>query len=59
MVFNISGPEGSERFQIIEDICPFEGVMFGKHREFKWQPGTCAYIEQSEWYVKNLDTSNL
>jgi lipopolysaccharide transport system ATP-binding protein len=40
--------------QIIENlkgICPFEVVMDGISREYEWRPGTCTYLEDSEWLV--------
>jgi lipopolysaccharide transport system ATP-binding protein len=48
-----------EKFQTIENICPFEIVMYGRHREFEWQPGTCAYLEESEWRVEQLEASKI
>jgi lipopolysaccharide transport system ATP-binding protein len=46
-----SEPPGGHLFQKLEGICPFEVVMYGQHREFPWQPGTCAYLEECEWEV--------
>ncbi len=39
-------------FQGVENICSFEVVMFGKNREYDWQPNACRYIEDSNWLIK-------
>jgi lipopolysaccharide transport system ATP-binding protein len=49
----MEGP-GGNHFGTIEQICPFEVTMFGRHREFEWQNGTCAYVEDSNWSVMEL-----
>jgi lipopolysaccharide transport system ATP-binding protein len=41
---------------VVDDICPFEVVMYGKYREFPWQPGTCTYLEDCDWQVEKVDT---
>lgn len=50
---------GGKIFQTIENICPFEVVMYGQVREFEWRPGTCMYLEDSIWQVKSLNLSTL
>jgi lipopolysaccharide transport system ATP-binding protein len=35
----------------IENICPFEVVMYGRQREFGWSPNSCAYLEDCEWDI--------
>jgi lipopolysaccharide transport system ATP-binding protein len=47
----LSEPPGGCHFQTIENICPFEVVMHGHYREYSWEPGTCAYIEDCQWQV--------
>jgi len=47
----LSEPPGGEQFQYLEHICPFEVVMYGKHREFPWYPQTCAYLEEAKWEI--------
>jgi lipopolysaccharide transport system ATP-binding protein len=47
----LSEPPGGCHFQTIENICPFEVVMHGHYREYSWEPGTCAYIEDCKWQV--------
>lgn len=39
----------------LEEICPFEVVMFGKIREYQWQDESCAYIEDCNWNIKKVD----
>ncbi len=46
---HFSEPPGGNKFQTLENICPFEVVMYEIDREFKWVPETCAYIEESHW----------
>jgi len=50
----LSEPPGGDVFQVLENVCPFEVVMFEKHREFQWQPNTCAYIETSTWEINKI-----
>jgi lipopolysaccharide transport system ATP-binding protein len=47
-------PPGGDKFQIIENICPFEITMYGHYREFEWKPGTCAYIEDCQWNIEKI-----
>jgi len=35
----------------IENICPFEVVMYGRQREFGWSPNSCTYLEDCEWDI--------
>ncbi|MBW4662640.1 MAG: ABC transporter ATP-binding protein [Chroococcus sp. CMT-3BRIN-NPC107] len=42
---------GKKHFQTIENICPFELTMYGKHIEYEWQPNICTYIEECEWNI--------
>jgi lipopolysaccharide transport system ATP-binding protein len=45
-------PPGGEFFQTIENICPFEILMYGSSRgEWEWQPYTTTYIEDYKWYI--------
>jgi lipopolysaccharide transport system ATP-binding protein len=48
----LSEPPGGETFETIEQVCPFEVVMYGKHREFEWGTGTCTYLEEFEWNIQ-------
>ncbi|MDB9487746.1 ABC transporter ATP-binding protein [Dolichospermum circinale CS-537/01] len=45
---------GGKKFQTIEGICPFEVVMYGRSREFEWNPETCTYLEDSIWHIKQI-----
>ena len=42
---------GREKLEELEGICPFEVVMYGRQREYDWQPGTCTYLEDCDWEV--------
>jgi hypothetical protein len=44
----VSEPPGGRLSQMIEGICPFEVIMHG-YREYRWEPGTCAYLEDCDW----------
>jgi lipopolysaccharide transport system ATP-binding protein len=44
---------GGVRFQILENICPFEVVMYGKTNDFGWHPGLCTYVEQADWEIED------
>jgi lipopolysaccharide transport system ATP-binding protein len=50
----LSEPPGGCIFQTIENICPFEVVMHGHYREYRWEPRSCAYIEDCKWQVTPL-----
>ena len=45
----------NEKFETIENICPFEVVMYGRDREYNWVPNTCTYIEDCQWEVNQLN----
>jgi lipopolysaccharide transport system ATP-binding protein len=49
-----TGPIGGERFQVIENLCPFEVAMNTQCPGFKWESGTCAYLEDGEWDMQEL-----
>ncbi len=47
---------GGEILEILEDICPFEVVMYKIVRnDFQWAIETCSYIENSDWEVKKIN----
>lgn len=49
-------PPGGEFFQVIEDVCPFEVVMYGNSRgDWEWQPYTTIYTEEYEWQIESLE----
>jgi len=50
-----SEPPGGEQFDHVEGACPFEVTMFGQYREFPWQPGSCAYLEECDWRIEKVD----
>jgi len=47
---------GKKNVQKIMDICPFEVVMHGIHREFNWDPNACQYLEDAQWNIKKMDS---
>lgn len=49
---HVSEAEGGIHFQTLEGLCPLDVVMFGKNRGWSWKEGTCKYIEDSVWTVK-------
>jgi len=51
----LSEPPGGEVFQVLENVCPFEVVMYGNLREFQWQPNACVYTEEGTWEVVTKD----
>jgi len=48
-----TGPPGGEKYDIIEDICPFKVEMFKMYREFKFRPNTCTYLEDANWVINH------
>ena len=50
----LTEPPGGEIFQVLENICPFEVVMFGQARQFQYKLEDCAYVEKARWEVLNL-----
>jgi lipopolysaccharide transport system ATP-binding protein len=40
-----------EKLETLENVCPFEVVMYGKNRDYNWAPNTCTYIEDCKWSV--------
>ncbi|MDO1448835.1 polysaccharide ABC transporter ATP-binding protein [Rhodocytophaga aerolata] len=50
-------PPGGEFFQQIENVCPFEVVMYGATRgDWEWQPYTTIYTEEYNWYIAESST---
>ncbi|MHB1024887.1 MAG: ABC transporter ATP-binding protein [Desulfobacteria bacterium] len=45
---------GTRNSQKIESICPFEVVMYGRHRDFGWYPNACTYLEDCDWEISKL-----
>jgi lipopolysaccharide transport system ATP-binding protein len=45
---------GGKEFEVLEGICPFEVVMYGRDREGGWFKGTCAYLEDGAWEVNKV-----
>jgi lipopolysaccharide transport system ATP-binding protein len=55
LVVHFADKNGLNKLETISEICPFEVVMFGIVHPYKWDAGTCTYIEEAEWDVKFLD----
>lgn len=49
---HLSGREGAPKYQMLDNICPFEVVMFGMERGRSWPKGVCNYLEDSSWRVE-------
>jgi lipopolysaccharide transport system ATP-binding protein len=45
---------GGKEFDVLEGVCPFEVVMYGRDREGGWYKGTCTYLEDGEWEVAKV-----
>lgn len=40
-----------KKFDTIDNVCPFEIVMYGKVRDYEWVEGTCTYLEEAFWVI--------
>lgn len=45
---------GGKKFETLDGVCSFEVVAYGKQRNYYWQPGSCAYVEQGTWTCERL-----
>jgi len=54
LVVHFAESSTGKKLETIENICPFEVVMYGKKREYDWVSGTCNYIEECNWEVSRL-----
>lgn len=53
---HFSEPPGGDVFERLENICPFQVVMYEAERtHFRWQPDTCAYLEDSSWEINKIN----
>lgn len=48
---HFSGPPMTEKFETLENVCPFTVEMYNSYREFEFVPGTCTYVEDAVWSV--------
>jgi len=46
---HISDCATKELFETVDSICPFEVVMDGIQREYKFVRGTCTFLEDAQW----------
>lgn len=52
---HFTGPPGGENYERLENICPFEVVMYEMNRsQFQWQPDVCSYMEDGKWEVRKI-----
>jgi len=51
---NLKEYAGGRQFDVIEGVCPFEVVMYGKEREGGWWKGACTYLEDGTWDVSRV-----
>ena len=52
MTAHFAEPPGGQFFQTIENVCPFEVVMYGLSRgDWEWHPYNTVYIEDYKWKV--------
>lgn len=45
----VAEDSGQNLLEVIEHICPFNVKMIKNHRDYDWQPNSCAYIEEFNW----------
>ena len=45
----VAEDSGQNLLEVIENICPFNVKMLNKHRDYDWQPNSCAYLEEFNW----------
>jgi lipopolysaccharide transport system ATP-binding protein len=48
---------GGRHFQVLEGVCPFEVVMYGRSRDGGFGPDEGVYIEDCHWTVEAKDNS--
>jgi lipopolysaccharide transport system ATP-binding protein len=46
-----TGPPNTEKYHVIDGICPFKVEMYNKYREFQYRPDMCTYIEDANWNI--------
>ena len=49
--------KGGKLYQHIQNVCPFEVVVEGHVRDYYWQPGAAAYVEDAAWHVENASAN--
>jgi len=53
LILHFAENNGVNKIETIKNICPFEVVMIGMHHPYRWDEGTCAYLEDSEWLIEH------
>jgi lipopolysaccharide transport system ATP-binding protein len=46
---------GGKEFEVLEGVCPFEVVMYGRDRDGGWFKNTCTYLEEGNWEVNKVE----
>jgi len=46
---DLSGPPGSEHFEHLEAVCPFDVEVHERMALFGWRPNVCCYIPLERW----------
>lgn len=48
---------GGRKFQVIDEICPFEVAVFGESRDYYWYPNHASYVEECEWNIEQANSN--
>jgi lipopolysaccharide transport system ATP-binding protein len=52
---HLSDSKSKEKYHFLDSVCNFKVEMIKNYRpDYKWEKGTCRYIEDSEWEIKKL-----
>ena len=54
----LGGAPGSKTEEVIENVCPFEVVIYKRSTLFGWRPETCVYYEEAKWEEKKYAKKN-
>lgn len=58
LTVNFSENFGRDNPFRVENICPFEIELHGRHHDFGWQPYACSYFEDAEWHFAHHESSS-
>ncbi len=51
LILYFTGPPGGAVYEELDNVCPFEVVMYEAPRLFEWQDGTSAYLDEWTWKI--------
>src|SRR5690606_29445154 len=52
---HLSDSKTKEKYHYIDSVCNFKVEMIKNYRpDYKWEKGTCSYIEDSEWSIEKI-----